>query len=56
MRFAGPQVLRSDVDDVTADGLGGVEGQGEVLVDLEDTQLAQHSRLVDGALINRVRF
>ena len=25
-------------------------------MDLEDTQLAQHSGLVDGALINRVGF
>ena len=56
MRFASPQVLWSDVDDVAANGLGRVQGECEVLVDLEDTQLAKHSGLVDGTLINRVGF
>ena len=54
MGFARSEVLGSNVDNVAADGLGGVQGQSEVLMDLEDTQLAEHCGLVDGAFIDRV--
>ncbi len=40
----------SNVDDVAANGAGGVEGQGLVLLDGEHVQLA----LVNGSLINRI--
>lgn len=44
-------VLGADVDDVTANGAGRVEGQGLVLINGEGVQLA----LVHGSLIDSVR-
>ena len=44
------EVLGSDVDNVAANGRGGVYGQGLVLVDCESVQFP----LVDGTLINSV--
>ena len=41
------EVLGADVDNVAANGLGRVEGQREVLMDLVDAEFA----FVDGALI-----
>ena len=44
------EILRADVDDVAADGLGRVDGDGLVLVDLEVVEvgaLVEHT-LVDG--------
>ncbi len=46
------QILRPDVDDVTADGLRRVECQRQVLVYLVNTQLA----LVNGSLVYRTRL
>ena len=50
MRSSIHNVLCSNVDDVTADGAGGVEGQGLVLLDGEDVEFA----LVNGPLVDGV--
>ena len=52
MWLASIQVLRSDIDDVTADGLRRVERQSEVFNHVVDAQLA----LVDGPLVNGARL
>jgi len=49
---AGVQVVGADVDDVAADGLGGVECQRQVLVDLIDVQFAAVQR----SLVDRPRL
>ena len=51
VRLSGVQILRSDVDDVAADGARRVERECEVLVHLVDA----HLPLVDRALVDRVR-
>ena len=53
MVLASVQVVRADVDDVAPDGLGRVEGEGEVLMHLVD---AQAGRLVDGSLVDGARL
>lgn len=45
------EVVGVDVDDVAADGLGGVEGEGEVL----PLRVGGQALLVDGALVDGLR-
>ena len=54
MWFASAEVLGSYVDDVASDRLGRVQGQREVLVNLEDAQLAEDRGFVDGPFVYRV--
>ena len=51
MWFSSVQIFRPDVDDITTDGAGRVESEGEVFVYLIDAQLSPVNR----TFVNSVR-